>query len=82
MTFGTHKHLRSLVDATPGVEFLSAGRMPMHDHQLRTKVGIKLKRQVFTSPSGRFVFAEMTCWPTGGICGYSILRSGVGGAKV
>lgn len=27
-----------MVDETPGVAFLSAGRMPMHDHHLRSKV--------------------------------------------
>lgn len=38
VTFGTHNRLRSVVDETPGVAFLSAGRMPMHDHNLRSKV--------------------------------------------
>lgn len=38
VTFGTHNRLRPVVDETPGVAFLSAGRMPMHDHHLRNKV--------------------------------------------
>eukprot|EP00903_Cladosiphon_okamuranus_P015552 g14357.t1 len=38
VTFGTHNCLRRVVDETPGVAFLSAGRMPMHDHHLRSKL--------------------------------------------
>lgn len=40
VTFGTHNCLRPVVDETPGVAFLSAGRMPMHEHHLRSKVGV------------------------------------------
>eukprot|EP00752_Nemacystus_decipiens_P004684 g4272.t1 len=38
VTFGTHNCLRTVVEETPGVAFLSAGRMPMHDHHLRSKL--------------------------------------------
>ncbi|CAM9822349.1 unnamed protein product, partial [Ectocarpus sp. 4 AP-2014] len=38
VTFATHNCLRPMVDETPGVAFLSAGRMPMHDHHLRSKL--------------------------------------------
>lgn len=52
MTFGTHNCLRPVVEETPGVAFLSAGRMPMHDHHLRVKV-----RQTVRFGSARLLFS-------------------------
>ncbi|CAM9173522.1 unnamed protein product, partial [Choristocarpus tenellus] len=38
VTFATHDRLRDLVVGTPGVSFLSAGRMPIPEEKLRSKL--------------------------------------------
>ncbi|CAM9251469.1 unnamed protein product [Discosporangium mesarthrocarpum] len=38
VTFATHERLRGLVEGTPGVTFLSAGRMPVPEEKIRAKL--------------------------------------------
>ena len=74
VTFGTHNCLRPVVDETPGVAFLSAGRMPMHEHHLRSKVGVGSRGRLLLlslcAEVGVCVDGLGEAWlvPAGGVC--------------